>query len=125
GPDQDGPVSDFLYYGPYFDLVDAKTQAQAQKVKIAPIPQDTRFTELCYIGKHIEISGPASTLIIPMEGHPVVLYMAMAELLGSNDDENPYFAQGGGEKKTQFLKWVRDRQKQHGRTIEPYIEDMD
>jgi len=125
GPDQDGPVSDFEYYGPYLDMAGAQTQQQIEKIRIAPIPQDQRYVELVYTAKFLEIAGPGSTMIIPMEGHAVVLYLAMAELLGSNDDQNPYFATGGGEKKTQFLKWVRLRQIQKGRSVEPYVQDLD
>lgn len=121
-----GPLSDFKYYGPLLLMDDAKTAAQQQHVKIAPIPQDTRFVELVYDAKFLEITGPESVLVIPNEGHGAVKFSATADLLGANDDDNAERFEAKADKNERwFLKFVRNRQFQQVRQVEPYVDDLD
>jgi hypothetical protein len=122
----DSGASSFRYYGPLLLMDDAKTAAQVQHVKIAPIPQDTRFVELVYDAKFLEITGPESVLVIPSEGHGAVKFAATADLLAANDDDNAERYTGkAAENERWFLKWVRNRQFQQGRQVEPYVSDLD
>lgn len=121
-----GPVSDFKYSGPLLLMDDAKTAAQVQHVKIAPIPQEARFVELVYDAKFLEIAGPESVLVIPSEGHGAVKFDATASLLAANDDDNAdRYTKMADENERWFLKWVRNRQFQQVRQVEPYVEDLD
>lgn len=122
----DSELSDFEYYGPYLNMTDAKTAAQAQKIRIEPPPVDTRLTELVYIAKFLDITGQESVLVIPTEGHGVIKNDAVASLLGANDDDNAErFSGYARENERWFLKWIRNRQFQNVRQVEPYIPDMD
>jgi hypothetical protein len=121
-----GPLSRFSYYGPYLTMDDAKTAAQVQRVRIAPMPQDTRFVELVYDAKFLEITGTESVLVIPSEGHGAVKFAATADLLAANDDDNAERYSGkAAENERWFLKWVRNRQFQQVRQVEPYLNDLD
>lgn len=125
GADQTGPVSDFEYTGPYLLMADAQTAARPLHLRIAPLPQDTRFVELVYTAKFVEITGPESPLIIPDEGHTLIKAMAIGELLGAEDDDNPYWEGQVERLRPLFFNWVRNRQVQKSRTQEAYIEDLD
>lgn len=122
----DSELSQFEYYGPYLNQADAITAAQAQKIRIEPPPVDTRMTELVYIAKFLDITGQESVLVIPTEGHGVIKNDAVASLLIANDDDNAQnFIGQARENERWFLKWIRNRQFQRVRQIEPYVEDMD
>ena len=126
GDSLDSAESEFEYYGPYLLQADAKTAAQVQHFRIAPIPQDTRFVELVYNARFLEITGQESTLVIPTEGHGAVKWQAVASLLVANDDDNAQNAESqGAENERWFLKWIRNRQFQQGRQVEPYLDDLD
>jgi hypothetical protein len=122
----DGEDSEFVYNGPYAKMSDAVAGTYVKAIRLEPIPVDVRMTELVYTAKFIEISGPESPLVIDPEGHDAVKFLATAELLAANDDDNSErFAEWGHTHKTQYLKLVRARQIQQGRTVEPYVFDMD
>lgn len=126
GDPLDGGDSQFMYYGPYLLEADAATVAQQQKFRIAPIPTDTRLVELVYDARFLEITGQESVLVIPTEGHGVVKWNAAAQLLATNDDDNAVNFKGqADENERWFLKWIRNRQFQNVRQVEPYIEDLD
>lgn len=127
GSSVDSELSEFVYVGPYQAQADAAAGTFIKRVKIEPIPQDgPRFVELLYTAKHIEITGQESTLIIDPPGHNALKYLATAELLAAQDDENAERFEGyGSNHKTQYLKLVRSRQQQQGRTVEPYVSDLD
>lgn len=120
-------VSEFVYIGPYELQADAAAGTYLKRIKIAPIPVDgPRFVELLYTAKHVEIVGQESQLIIDPPGHNALKYLAVAELFAAQDDDNcERFETKGNTHKTQYLKLVRNRQQQRGRTVEPYIEDLD
>lgn len=120
-------VSEFVYSGPYELLADAAAGTYLKKIKIAPIPVDgPRLVELLYTAKHVEIVGQESQLLIDPPGHNALKYLATAELLGAQDDDNAErFLGYGNTHKTQYLKLVRNRQQQQGRSVEPYISDLD
>jgi len=125
GLTMDGPSSEFTYYS-YLLMTDAITTAENERIRFEPPPYDNRSVELVYVSRFIEISGPTSTKVIPNEGDEVVLYDAIATLLGDNGD-NPEIAAGHSHaEEIQFLKWVRKRQQQGPVThVQAYIEDMD
>jgi hypothetical protein len=119
-------TSRFIYNGPYLKQSDAQAEDQIYSIRIEPIPQETHNTELVYTADFVEIEGPESELVIDEEGHDALKYIATAELLLANDDDNAENFLATGEKhKTQYLKLVRKRQIQSGPTIEPFIFDMD
>lgn len=122
----DSELSQFVYNGPYAKQSDAAAGTYVKSIRLEPIPTDARFTELVYTAKFIEIAGTESPLVIDPEGHDALKYIAAAELLLTNDDDNAEnFAAFGNTHKTQYLKLVRKRQIQQGPQIEPYISDMD
>lgn len=122
----DSEASQFIYNGPYAKQADAVAGTYVKSIRLEPIPTDTRFTELVYTGKFVEIEGEESPLVIDPEGHDAVKYLATAELLVANDDDNAENFLGiGNMHKTQYLKLVRKRQTQQGPQCEPYISDLD
>lgn len=126
GDDDDCETSRFIYNGPYLKQSDAKAGDGIQNIRIEPIPTEVHNTELVYTADFIEIEGAESELVIDPEGHDALKYLATAELLLTNDDDNAEnFLATGDRHKTQYLKLVRKRQTQQGPTIEPYIYDMD
>jgi len=125
GADLDGPVSDFMYYGPILLEADAQTAAKQRHVRLAPTPQDSRQTELVYTAKFIEIIDLESFLTIPDEGHEAVMYYAAADLKVLNDDDNTGDLTMAQMHEREFLKIVRKNQTQQGPKVEPYIIDMD
>lgn len=124
--DNSDGMSKFVYNGPYLKQSDAKAGDGINSIRIEPIPQETHNTELVYTADFIEITGTESPLVIDAEGHDALKYIAVAELLMTNDDDNgANFSAIGNAHKTQYLKLVRKRQIQQGPTLEPYVEDMD
>ena len=122
----DSEESIFIYNGPYAKMSDAQAGTYLKSIRLEPIPQDTRFTELVYTAKFVEITGTESPLVIDPEGHDALKNLAVVELLDANDDDNrEKFVERGNTHKTQYLKLVRARQRQKGRTIEPYVNDLD
>lgn len=120
------PLSQFIYSGPYAKQADATAGTYAKSIRVAPIPNDTRFTELVYTAKFIEIMGAESPLVIDPEGHDALKNLAVVELLDANDDDNrEKFLERGNYHKTQYLKLVRKRQVQQRPQCEPYIDDLD
>lgn len=121
----EGPTSDFLYFGPYLEMDDAKA-TQVQSVRIAPLPFDTRQVELVYDARFLEVTGPESTLVIPDEGRGAVKLYAASSLLAANDDDNADRLNSmAQENERWFLKWVRNRQFQKVRQVDPYVNDLD
>jgi hypothetical protein len=126
GPDQDGPVSEFEYYGPYLSMQDAQTDAQIERFRIEPPPQDPRQVELVFVARYVEINSAADPKTLPNEADGAVVAFAAASLLGDNDDSARANLLDEGERnEREFLKWVRNRQFQKVRTVEPYVEDLD
>lgn len=125
GADQDGPVSDFMYYGPILLEADAQTVLKQRHIRLAPTPQDTRQTELVYTAKFIEITSLDDFLTIPDEGHEAVMYYAAADLKVLNDDDNTGDLTMAQMHEREFLKIVRKNQTQKGPQVEPYIDDLD
>ena len=126
GPDQDGPVSDFSYYGPYLTRTAEQAGTFIKQIDVAPIPQDVRMCEMVYTAKFLEITGQDSTLVIDPDGHPAVEFWAAAELLADNDDDNAdRMLERGDQARTRYLKIVRAKQQQQGRKVEPYVTDLD
>lgn len=127
GASVDSELSEFVYVGPYQAMAEAQAGTFIKKIKIEPIPLDgPRFVELLYTAKHIEIMGQESQLIIDPPGHNALKYLATAELLAAQDDDNcERFETKGDTHKTQYLKLVRSRQQQKGREVEPYVSDLD
>lgn len=126
--DLDGPNSDFEYYGPYLDFAGAQTVAKVQKIRIEPIPQDARATELAYIAKFLEITSAASAKVLPDESDDAVVYGATVICLGANEGVEQQLENNQGfykEAKIQFMKWVRRRQQQRVRQVETYVNDLD
>lgn len=123
---QADPISQFQYYGPYELQADAKAQTWNKRFKFAPVPQEARLIELVFNAKFFEITGPESFNVIDPNGHTALEFGATAILLGKNDDTNAERFEAKCETATtQYLKVVRARQNQKGRTVEPYVEDMD
>lgn len=122
-----GPSSIFNYIGPYQLEADTEAGTYVKTIRIAPIPLDgPRMTELLYTSKFVEIVGAESPLLIDPPGHNALKYLATAELLAAQDDDNAErFEAKGNAHKTQYLKLVRERQQQDVRHIEPFISDMD
>jgi len=116
-----------MYSGPYEKQSDAVAGTYVKTIRISPMPLDgPRFVELLYTAKHIEIVGAESPLLIDPPGHNALKYLATAELLAAQDDDNAErFETKGGIHKTQYLKLARNRQQQHGREVEPYVDDLD
>lgn len=118
--------SRFVYNGPYLKDSDAVANDGVNSIRVEPIPQETHNTELVYTADYPQITGPESVLIIDPEGHDVIKRLATAELLEANDDDNAQtFLMRGNNDKLQYLKLVRARQVQEGRTVEPYVWDLD
>lgn len=121
-----GDPSPFVYVGPYLDNAAAATTAQTQKFSIAPTPVDVHFIELIYTAKFLDITGPESVLVIPSEGHGAIKWGAASDLLTDNDDDNSErCGSKAAENERWFLKWVRNRQFQQVRQVEPYLDDLD
>jgi hypothetical protein len=118
--------SQFKYVGPYLTQAAAQTAGKAQSVKIAPIPQDARFCELIYIAKFVDITGQESFKVLPDEADGAVMWSAVEELLTDNDDDAADRAAAQkNENLVWFMKWVRNRQSQQGRQVDPYLDDLD
>ena len=122
----DGPISPYVYEGPYLDNTSALTTAQVQKISIEPIPTQAGACELIYVAKCVDITGPGSPLIMPGEGHDAMLFGAVAQLLTDNGDNPAMMLAQEREEETGFLSWARRRQFQGPVvSIEPYISDLD
>jgi hypothetical protein len=125
GPNMDGPTSEFTYYT-YLLMTDAMTTAENYRIRFEPPPYDNRAVELVYVSRFVEITGPNSVKVIPNEGDEVVLYDAIATLLGDNGDNPENAQQHSHAEELVFMKWVRKRQQQAAVThVQAYIEDMD
>lgn len=121
-------VSDFCYIGPYLPMAAAKLP-DAQKinnVRIAPMPQDVRQTELIYAAKWLDIVNQNSYNVIPTEGHQAQLDFAKADLMRANsDDLAAQYETSAMQQLTEFLTFVRNRQTQQVSRCEPYLLDLD
>jgi hypothetical protein len=131
-----GPVSEFLYSGPF--LADADALAlpnqpgqpgdQVRSVLISPIPSDARQTKIFYAAAFVEIVGPQSPVMMPVESHDALLDIAVAELVRPNGDAMlaESYATAGKEKfQEDFLPWMRMAQTQQvPATQEPYLADL-
>jgi hypothetical protein len=119
-------ASNFYYVGPYLTLANALTAPQPQSIRISPIPTDARFCELIYYARFVDITGPESQKVMPSESDGAVVWSAVEELLVTNDDDNHMNAATQKEENLRyFMKWVRNRQFQRVRQVEPYVDDMD
>ncbi len=121
----DGQLSDFSFYGPYLDEAASQdySGSEIQKISIAPSPVDSRFVELVYTAKFVEVDDQTSFLMIPSDGHDALIDFAVAECLRGNDDSlvNAYTSSGNA-KMSMFLTVCRDRQIEQTRTVEPYLD---
>lgn len=116
-----GYGSQFSFAGPYL-TADAATGVQTQKIRISPVPTDTRMVELAYIAKWLPITDGSSLIMLPAEGTPAMGAYATAELLRSNDDSLAREYEAKGDKHlNSFLTWVRARQLQQVPQITPYL----
>jgi hypothetical protein len=126
GDPLDSSASQFRYVGPYLKESDAETVAQAFSIKINPIPVDGRFTELIYYARFVDITGAESVKVLPNEADGAVVWSAVEELLVDLDDDNH---QNAAAQKAENIGWlmkfVRNRQFQQVRQVQPYIDDMD
>jgi hypothetical protein len=120
-----GPVSPFEYYGPYLTMTDAKTTAQLERFRVAPVPADVRSLELVYVARFIEITSADSTKSLPTEADDCVIFSAVGQLLDDNGDDGSKAAAQAAINEREFLKWVRNRQFQAQRTVTPYLDDLD
>lgn len=126
GDPLDTSESEFKYYGPYLTAADAATPAQLQRIRIEPPPTDPRFVELVYIAKFADITGQESPKVLPNEADGAVVWSSVEELLVTNDDDNHENASAQKDENLRwFMKWVRNRQFQQVRQVEPYLADMD
>lgn len=126
GDPLDTSASSFVYVGPYLDNAAAATATQTQKFSIAPIPVDSRHVELIYLAKFVDITDSGSPKVMPNESDGAVMWSAIEEILVVNDDDNHENASAQKEENLRWLlKWVRNRQFQQVRQVEPYVEDMD
>lgn len=123
--------SPFAYDGPYLTSASAKQQAGNQpagsySVRIAPPPQDIWLCELIYPSCFVEMLNAQAYNPIPMEGHDCLIDLAVAELTRANNDTLADSKDKSGMNKlTEFLTFVRARQEQQPRVVEPYIWDLD
>lgn len=120
--------SEFVYIGPYLPMAAAQL-ADALKIsniRVAPMPQDIRQTEIVYTAKWLDIVNANSHNVIPSEGHQAMLNFVKAELLRANSDDlaDKYETQGM-QNLNEFLTFVRNRQIQQNSTQEPYLSDLD
>lgn len=126
GDPLDSSASQFRYIGPYLTTADAATAAQLFRIKITPIPVDGRFCELIYYSRFVDITGAESAKVLPNEADGAVVWSAVEELLTDNDDDN---CERAGQQKNESIVWlmkfIRNRQFQQVRQVEPYIDDMD
>lgn len=96
------------------------------KVRLAPIPQDFRQTELIYNAKYLPIFNANCYNTIPEEGHHAMLDLAVAHLLlGNSDDLAAQFETKGMQELTEFLTFIRERQTQQPAEQMPYLQDLD
>jgi hypothetical protein len=115
-----GQASEFTYYGPYLDS-SATTGVQTQKIRISPAPSDTRFVQLVYTAKWVQIVNDKSTLMLPNEGTYAQQNYAIAEMMRANGDaQSAEYELMGDKALRSFLTWVRSRQIQKPLGIEPF-----
>ncbi|MFZ1006409.1 MAG: hypothetical protein WAN65_06220 [Candidatus Sulfotelmatobacter sp.] len=124
-------ISDFLYDGPFLTQASAKLQTGATpqgpySIRISPVPQDTRVTEILFIQQYVEIENALGFNCIPQEAHHSMMNFAAAELTRANNDTlaDNYEKQALAQL-TEFLTFVRARQIQNYPTQEPYLNDLD
>jgi hypothetical protein len=127
------PGSQFVFYGPYLDLAASQLQKGAnpqgpKKIRLAPIPFDTRPMRFIYAATFLEITSQNSVLMMPPESHEAILDYAVAELVRPNGDAMAAQYEEAGMDKFQhdFLPFYRSQQiVQPILTQEPYLEDLD
>lgn len=115
-----GYESQFGYYGPYLDST-ATTGVQTQKIRVSPAPTQTHFCQLAYTAKWLPIVDASSKVMLPDEGTHAMMFFAIADLHGDNDDTRANGAEMKGQQHlSSFLSWSRMRQLQNMPTIEMY-----
>jgi hypothetical protein len=118
----DGPVSNFMYFGPYLKAAAAAAATQLYSIRFGPVPQDVRLVELVYPANFVEIHKDSDTFTIPEEGHDALLDFATAELCrGKTPERCREYTEEGEAKLVTFLQWVRNRQMQQGRKQRAYL----
>lgn len=120
-----GPDSSYTYYGPFLDSGQSENQtaaAQLQKIRIAPIPDTSRFVQTVYSAKWLPIVNQNSLLMLPSEGTYAMKAKAIAKLLRLNSDSlSSEYEQVGQSLETKFLTWVRNRQIQSPPSAGQYL----
>ena len=125
GVNFDDPASNFTFFGPFLTEADSMTQdnTDIESIEITPTPSNTRYVELVYTAKFVEVEDATSYLMIPEDGHDCLIDFAVAECVRPNDDSLAAdYAAAGNAKLTSFLTLVRDRQLQDTRTVEPCFD---
>lgn len=121
-----GYKSAFEYFGPYLDssnAIQVGAPAQLQKVRIAPITDVTRFVQLAYTAKWVQIVNDRSFVMLPDEGTYAMEAYAVAKLLKLNGDTlADTFLTEAQRLEARFLAWVRQRQIQQLPQAEMYLE---
>lgn len=120
-----GEKSQFRFYGPYLDSVNAQnspSSAQVQKIRISPAPSESRYVQLAYGAKWLPIVNAGSKVMLPDEGTYAMQNYAVAELLRSNDDTLAREYEGKADKSlTAFLSWMRVNNSVRPRQIRAYL----
>jgi hypothetical protein len=120
-----GGESEFGYYGPYLDSTNTQNVGaalQLQKIRVSPIPQQTRFVQLAYTAKWLPIVDASSKIMLPDEGTVAMLNYATATLCGASDDESraAYYEAQGDKHLAAYLTWARARQIQAALQVDTY-----
>lgn len=122
----EGPRSIFSYAGPYMDGAAAAAGTETWKIKVAPVPVDTRPMQIAYIAAFVPVTNAASPMMIPAEGAYAVEGFAIAELMRRNSDAlAQQYETRAQQDLTAFLTWMRARQVQEPPTQAPYLDDLD
>lgn len=121
-----GEKSAFEYFGPYLDSTNAVlpgAPAQLQKIRVSPITDVSRFVQIAYTAKWVQIVNDSSSLVLPDEGTYAMEAYATAKLLKLNGDTlADEFLKEGQRLEARFLSWVRQRQIQRLPQTEAYLE---
>jgi len=121
---QYGDDSEFGYYGPYLDstVTQAGGALQIQKIRVSPIPAETRFVQIAYTAKWLPITDASSKIMLPDEGTLAMVNYAASYLCASSDDVTraTYYESQGDKQLNSYLYWARARQIQAPLCIDTY-----
>jgi hypothetical protein len=120
-----GNGSPFSYYGPFLDSAGSTPAAasQIQKIRIAPITDQTRFVQLVYTAKWIQIVNANSLCMMPDEGTYAMEARATAKLLRLNGDTlAAQFDAQAIQMEQRFMNWIRLRQIQEPPCVQTFTD---